>query len=198
MTRVTLGGRMNVPGGRARCGGATCAVILATCAGLLAATWAERGQAQNANLQGSYVNEAQPGHGIEAAIDTAIAKMNFIARPVARSRLKKTNTAHRRLTIASSALEISIAFDGNAPVRMPADGTLAKWTRDDGEVFDVCARWIDDQLVQTFKAPDGQRVNTFVPAPDGRTLNMQVEITSPQLPAPVTYALTFERQSGGQ
>jgi hypothetical protein len=184
--------------GRARCGGATCTVILATCVGLLAGAWAGRGQAQNANLQGSYTNESQAANSIEAAIDAAVAKMNFIARPVARSRLKKTNTAHRRVTIASSAQEISIAFDGNAPVRMPADGQTAKWTRDDGEVFDVSARWADDQLVQTFKAPDGQRVNTFALSPDGRTLNIQVEITSPQLPAPVTYALTFERQSGGQ
>ena len=198
MTRVTLGGRMNGSEGRARCGGATCAVILAACAGLLAAAWAGRGHAENANLQGSYANEAQVANSIEAAVDTAIAKMNFIARPVARSRLKKTNTAHRRVTIASTAQEISIAFDGNPPVRMPADGQTAKWTRDDGEVFDVSARWVDDQLVQTFKAPDGQRVNTFVLSPDGRTLNMQVEITSPQLPAPVAYALTFGRESGAQ
>jgi hypothetical protein len=31
---------------------------------------------------------------------------------------------------------------------------------------------------------------------DGRVLEVQVEVTSPQLPEPIRYALTFARQSG--
>src|SRR5215510_4841394 len=118
--------------------------------------------AQNASLPGVYTNDRQTGDAISTAIDAAIAKMNFIKRPVARSRLKKTNAPHRRVTIATGAQEIAISFDANAPVRMPADGRTAKWTREDGEVFDVSAQWTGDKLVQTFKAEDGQRTNTFV------------------------------------
>ena len=73
---------------------------------------------------------------------------------------------------------------------MPADGRTAKWTREDGEVFDVAARWTNDRLVQSFKAADGERTNTFTLGPDGRALDVQVEVKSPQLPEPVRYALS--------
>jgi len=149
--------------------------------------------AQNASLPGVYANDRQTSDAINTAIDAAITRMNFITRPVARSRLKKTNAPHRRVTIETGAQEIAIAFDANSPVRMPADGHTAKWTREDGEVFDVSAQWAGDKLVQTFKAEDGQRTNTFVLGPDGRALSVQVEVTSPQLPAPVHYELAFER-----
>jgi hypothetical protein len=153
-------------------------------------------QAQNPTLPGVYTNDEQTGDGIARAIDAAIDRMNFITRPVARSRLRKTNAPHRRVTIATSEQEITVAFDSNQPVRMPADGRTAKWTREDGEVFDVSAQWSGDKLVQTFEAEDGQRTNTFVLGPDGRALSVQVEVTSPQLPAPVRYELAFERQAG--
>jgi hypothetical protein len=168
--------------------------ILAACACLFALALAPNARADNPALPGVYFNDQQNAAAIGTAIDTAIEKMNFIKRPIARSRLKKTNAAHHRVTIGLTAQEISVAFDGNQPVRMPADGRTAKWTREDGEVFDVAARWTDDRLVQSFKAPDGERINTFTLGPDGRALEVQVEVKSPQLPEPVRYALTFVRQ----
>ena len=45
------------------------------------------------------------------------------------------------------------------------------------------------------QAADGERTNTFTLGPDGRALDVQVEVKSPQLPEPARYALTFERQS---
>jgi hypothetical protein len=149
--------------------------------------------AQEAGLSGTFVNEAQSAATIEAAIEAAVAKMNFVKRPIARSRLKKTNTVHKRVTIATTSQEIAIAFDSNAPVRMPADGATAKWKREDGEVFDVSARWQGEKLVQTFKAEDGQRTNTFSLGADGTPLRLEVEIASPQLPEPLRYTLTFTR-----
>jgi hypothetical protein len=170
--------------------------ILAASACLVALTLAPGAYADNPALPGVYVNEQQNATAIGTAIDAAVAKMNFIKRPIARSRLKKTNAAHHRVTIALTVDEISVAFDNNQPVRMPADGRTAKWTREDGEVFDVAARWTNDRLVQSFKAADGERTNTFSLGPDGRALEVQVEVKSPQLPEPLKYGLTFERQSG--
>jgi hypothetical protein len=170
--------------------------ILAACVCLVVLALAPDARADNPVLPGVYVNDQQNGAAIGTAIDAAIEKMNFIKRPIARSRLKKTNAAHHRVTIGLTAQEISVAFDDNQPVRMPADGRTAKWTREDGEVFDVAARWTNNRLVQSFKAVDGERTNTFTLGPDGRALDVQVEVKSLQLPEPVRYALTFERQSG--
>ena len=147
-----------------------------------------------ARLQGTFVNEAQSPEVIRTAIEAAVAKMNFVTRPIARGRLKKANLPHRRVEIARTEQEITVTFDSYTPVRMPADGRTAKWTRDDGETFEVSARWNGDSLVQTFKGEDGQRTNTFGLGPDGGGLTVQVEVTSPRLPAPVRYSLTFTRK----
>jgi hypothetical protein len=148
--------------------------------------------ADNPSLQGTFLNEPQSARTIETAIETAVAKMNFIKRPIARSRLKKTNEAHRRVEIKVGPGEISVAFDGRKPVQMPADGSTIRWTREDGETFDVNAAWDGDRLVQTFKAEDGTRANAFSIGADGR-LNMVVTLTSPQLDQPLVYTLTFSR-----
>jgi len=149
-------------------------------------------QADNPALQGTFVNEQQSAKTIETAIEATVAKMNFIKRPIARSRLKKTNEAHRRVEIGIGHDQISVAFDGHKPVQMPADGSTIRWTREDGETFDVDAAWDGDRLVQTFKAEDGTRANAFSVTADGR-LTMQVTLTSPQLDQPLVYALTFSR-----
>ena len=116
--------------------------------------------AQNRSLQGTFVNEQQSEKTVEAAIETAVSKMNFIKRPIARSRLKKTNDAHRRVEIALGQTEIGIAFDGRAPVEMPADGRTIRWKREDGETFDVNAVWDGDRLVLSVR-DDGRG---FAPA----------------------------------
>lgn len=148
--------------------------------------------AADPSLQGTFVNEQQSAKTIETAIETTVAKMNFIKRPIARSRLKKTNEAHRRVEIGIGNVLIGVAFDGHKPVEMPADGSTIKWTRDDGETFDVHAAWDGERLVQTFKAEDGTRANAFSVGADGR-LNMVVTLTSPQLDQPLVYTLTFSR-----
>jgi hypothetical protein len=141
---------------------------------------------------GAFVNEKQSREGIEAAIETAVGQMNFVTRPIARSRLRKTNTPHRQIVIARTADAISVAFDGQTPIEMPADGRPTKWTRGDGEVFEVSAVVRDDGLVQTFEADDGRRVNTFTANAAGQ-LTMEATITSPQLKRPVIYTLLYER-----
>ena len=148
--------------------------------------------AEDPALQGTFLNEQQSARTIETAIETAVAKMNFIKRPIARSRLKKTNEPHRRVEIGIGQDKISIAFDGRKPVQMPADGSTIRWTREDGETFDVNAAWDGDRLVETFKAEDGTRANAFSIGADGR-LNMLVTLSSPQLDQPLVYTLTFSR-----
>jgi len=153
---------------------------------------ASAAQADNPALQGTFVNEQQSARTIETAIEATVARMNFIKRPIARSRLKKTNEAHRRVEIQLGSSEISVAFDGRKPVQMPANGSTIRWTREDGETFDVNAAWDGDRLVQTFKAEDGTRANAFSVAADGQ-LTVQVTLTSPQLDQPLVYTLAFSR-----
>jgi hypothetical protein len=146
-------------------------------------------------LEGTYTFVADSSTNIDDAIDAAVTDMNFIKRPIARSRLKKTNPIYRRIVIAKTPQEISVEFRSGAPVSTPADGTSVKWTRDDGEVFDVSATWEGSALAQRFKAEDGERLNVFRLTPDGRMLTLDVTVSSDQLPKPMTYSLVYRRVS---
>jgi hypothetical protein len=75
---------------------------------------------------------------------------------------------------------------------MPVNGSAVKWTNEDGEQFDVFARVEDARLVQTFKAEDGQRMNAFS-TDDGQRLTLEVQVTSPRLPKPLTYTVRYRR-----
>jgi hypothetical protein len=143
---------------------------------------------------GVFENNNQSSDGIAAAIETAVANMNFVKRPIARSRLKKTNEPYRKIVITQQADVISVAFDDRKPIQTPADGRPIKWTRDDGEVFDVSVAVTNEGLVQRFKAKDGQRVNTFS-ANNAGQMTMEAQLTSPQLPTPVIYTLLYHRAS---
>jgi hypothetical protein len=148
--------------------------------------------AEEAPWVGVFVNDEQSDAGILQAIDAAVADMNFITRPIARSRLKKTNSLAHRITIARQGETISVRFDERKPAEMPADGSVVKWTGEDGEQFDVFARVESSRLVQTFKAEDGQRVNSFS-AEDAQRLTLEVQVTSPRLPKPLTYSVHYKR-----
>ena len=145
------------------------------------------------SLQGSYTYDASASDNIKKAIDAAVAKMNFVTRPIARGRLTKTNQPYQQLEISYTDAQVTIKTDSRAPIVTPANGTPIKWTREDGEKFDVNTRWDKGTLAETFSAEDGQRVNTFSISPDGSVLSMHVTVTSPKLSAPLTYTVKYRR-----
>ncbi len=133
---------------------------------------------------------------VTTAITSGTAKMNFIKRPIARSRLKKTNLPpYATVTFTYPPNEISIEMDTRKPVVTPADGKTIKWTREDGEVFDVNSVWEGGALKETFVAGDGSRENLFEPGPDGQSMTLQVTIRSSQLKQPIVYRLEYRRKA---
>ena len=147
--------------------------------------------AQEPSLSGTW-NQTK-ADDIAAAIDSTVADMNFIKRPIARHRLTNLNPAYRKVLIALSDREVLVKFDEREPIHMPPDGKSAPWTREDGAKFMVAAQVTMGQLVQTFKNDEGERTNIFRLSPDGKSLTMNATIKSPQLPKPLTYSISFGR-----
>lgn len=125
-------------------------------------------------------------------IEKATQPMNFLIRPIARGRLKKTNGAYQQIQIARTPTEITIRYDQREPQHMPVDGQAVNWKREDGETFLISARTQQDDLVQTYKAEDGERTNLFHFDPRTRTLNLLVTVKSRKLPNPLTYTLSYK------
>lgn len=147
------------------------------------------------HLNGTWTRNRQQSDNVHAAIDTVIRRMNFLVRPIARGRLRTANVAYERLVITSTDDRVNVTYDERAPVITPANGAVVKWRREDGEFFDVSTEWENGALVQTFRAPDGRRVNVYTVSADGRTLTMDVTLVSPRLSAPLRYKLVFDRAS---
>ncbi|MNS24228.1 hypothetical protein D3C72_560640 [compost metagenome] len=148
-----------------------------------------------ATLAGTYALNAAASDDVNKAIDKAVAQMNFVMRPIAHSRLKSTNEVYQRLAIAMTGQTVRTTFDSRQPIESPASGAPIKWTREDGEKFDVSTAVSGEKSIkQTFKGTDGQRVNVYTLSADGAKLTMNVTITSPKLSAPLTYKLVFNRK----
>jgi hypothetical protein len=129
---------------------------------------------------------------IPGIIEAATASMNFVTRPIARSRLRKTNPAYQSIRLERNGGDYLITFDARQAQRMPASGAPVPWRREDGEEFLISIRVADDDLVQRFKADDGVRTNLFHVDPATRNLTLTVTVTSEKLPKPVVYAITYK------
>lgn len=149
--------------------------------------------AQAQALAGNYMLQAEGSDNIDAKINDATAKLNFAIRGIGRSRLRKTNTPYRRLTIAHTAQDVTVTTDGRTPIRTPANGTPVRWRREDGEMLNVSTEWNNGVLEQTFAAEDGKRINRYSLSGDGRLLTMEVTIASPRLPKPLVYKQVYHR-----
>lgn len=150
--------------------------------------------ADNPQLVGHYVYVPERSAKVTEAVDKTVAEVNFVLRPIARSRLNKTNQPYQHITFEVAPDKLSITTDKRAPIVTPADGRPVKWKREDGEIMNVSMQWKDHALQETFAAEDGRRVNLFELSPDGRELKMLVTVSSKRLPKPLVYALVYERQ----
>ena len=151
--------------------------------------------AQESSLDGTYILDQTDSDNIHEVIETAVEKLNFVTRDIARGRLEKLNPAYRKVAITSSQNEISVTVDNQPPLRTPAKGASVAWVGPDGEKVNASMQLAGRRLAQTFTSADGRRVNDYTLSPDGRTLTMQVTETSPRLSQTITYKQVYRRVS---
>lgn len=151
--------------------------------------------AQESSMRGTWVINRQASDDVNRAIETAVARMSFITRPIARGRLRRTNPVYNRVVVNYTPQEVSTTFDARHAIVSPGNGHGIEWTREDGEKFTLSTQWQESRLVQTFRAEDGSRTNTYVVSPDGHTLTMNVVLRSPKLPQPLEYKLVYTKGS---
>ncbi|MBB4638864.1 hypothetical protein [Longimicrobium terrae] len=172
--------------------------LLAVLAGVLPSAL----QAQ-AQFTGSWMLNRQQSDDINAKINTTVARMNLVVRQIARPRLRSTNTAYPHLSVFTQNNTVRVDMQGRPSVSSPSTGTPVMWQRETGrtctqlkgDCVRVTSTTTGNQITQTFTAEDGQRVNVYTLSPDGNTMNMNVTITSPRLPQPLTYRLVYNRHN---
>jgi len=146
-------------------------------------------------MRGTFTLDRAHSDDVNRAIEQGVSKMNFVTRPIARGRLRRTNQPYQRVVINFTPQQVTTTFDQRHAIESPANGQPIKWRREDGETLDLSTEWQSGRLVQVFRAEDGSRTNTYSISPDGRTLTIHVTVRSPRLPAPVEYNMVFNRAS---
>lgn len=131
---------------------------------------------------------------IPSAIDQATEGMNFVSRPLAKLRLKKLTPVYARIALVRVGGEVRVQFDQRAPICLPVDGSVAPWTREDGEAFKVSAKFNANELVQRLEGDDGVRTNVFKADPAAGTLTLEVTVESKKLPRPLTYTSVYKAE----
>jgi hypothetical protein len=136
---------------------------------------------------------ADSSDDINAAIERSVEHMNFIARPIARHRLRVANPLPRQLRIMMAADTITIQVGAEPPAALPRDGTAVPWRSLGGDKCQASLTVAGDTLVKHVVAHGGQSEARFVLSDSGRRVREHVRISSPHLPKPVDYSVLFSR-----
>jgi hypothetical protein len=146
-----------------------------------------------AMLAGRYV--PQPGApnaaNRDAAVSRSVDSLMFLLRPIAHSRITEANPVFSAITIAFPPGQIEVI---SQPVvaRSPDNGAESTATGLDRERNRLTQRVVGTSLVQTMWNDSGARSTRFIPTAGNRMM-IHVEVTSPRLPVPVRYAMSFVR-----
>lgn len=129
---------------------------------------------------------------IKTAIDQATEKMNFLTRGIARDRLAGTLKAPKRIRMQRQAQTFIIHPDTSIAFSMPLSGEPVKY---DERRLRVSLKSEDGSLVLSHfsEDPRGKRDGIYRLQNDGKSMALEVTVSSSQIPAPVRYKLQFNR-----
>lgn len=128
----------------------------------------------------------------KAAIDRAISDMFFAIRPIARHRLGNATRILPWISFSFGGGQIRTRGPESLDLQSPDGSSIVHTWR--GEKSRATQRLTANGVMQRFVADDGTGQSEWRLSPDGSTLTLRVTITSPRLPTPVVFSLTYRRE----
>ena len=131
---------------------------------------------------------------LTAAIEQAIAPMNFIARPIARSRLRNGVVFYcERYQLALGAESLRTQCDDRRLIERRLDNSEGPVEGLQSAPVDVKVRTAGDDTVElVFTGPDGTRTTTYR-FPERGALEVSSQVISPSLELPVAWKVRYRR-----
>lgn len=129
---------------------------------------------------------------IKIAIDKATEKMGLMTRGIARDKLLNTLKVQRRILMLRQDQVFIIHPDTYIALGMPISGETVKYEE---RLFRVSLENEGSRLALRHfsQDPRGKRENRYCLEESGKSIEMEVTLSSPQIPAPVRYKLKFSR-----
>ena len=145
--------------------------------------------------QGRYVLVPEQSDKIAEVVERTVRQFNFLIRPIARSRLQRTQVPFPSIEFQHRADKaFVIAHENGTKVVHQRIGPSANAVAPDGTAIRVRLN-AGPPLREIYESGEGQRENTYELSDDGRRLTVQVFIMSPRLREPLRYRLVYERAS---
>ncbi len=129
---------------------------------------------------------------LAAAIEHAIEPMNFIARPIARSRLRSVVYYCRQYEMALRPETVHVACDDRPKIDRRLDNSEGPVAGLQSEPANVQVLVGSDSVEIVVDGTDGTRTTTYRFGADG-TLEVSVTVTSTRLQRPVTWKVLYRR-----
>ena len=170
-------------------------VLLAFALAWSTAAAADPSAALQAKMTGTF-RLAEPEDALKerlaAAIEHAIEPMNFIARPIARSRLRSVVYYCTRYEMALGPEKVHVACDDRPPIDRRLDNSEGKVAGLQAEPVDVKVSVGGDTVELAIAGSEGTRVTTYRFG-ENETLEVDVKVVSPSLQRPVAWKVLYRR-----
>lgn len=129
---------------------------------------------------------------VAAAVERTVQSLPGLFHDIARKRLTDANTIPRTVRISMDGDELVVVYGDNEPQRAPLDGSTRKWRNPQGETIDLKHELHGSKLVQTTWGSGGRRVMVWSFDHERGLLRVHSTMSSPRLPEPVRYRLSFK------
>jgi len=129
---------------------------------------------------------------LAAAIEHAIEPMNFIARPIARSRLHSVVYYCQQYQMALDAQTVHVACDDRPKIDRRLDNSEGPVAGLQSEPADVKVQVGAETVELAITGADGTRITTYRFGGAG-ALEVSVKVVSPRLERPVTWKVLYRR-----
>jgi hypothetical protein len=130
----------------------------------------------------------------DAAIEVTVDALASAIRGIARRRLTGTNPIENSIEIIVAGDQVTTTFESGVTATCTVDGGTVDARDIEGGKLRVRVRWQNGKLVQQMQGKGGARTTVYTLSSDRKRLTVHHKITSPRLPEPLVYKLSFTRK----
>lgn len=169
-------------------------VVLALVA-LVAAGATAQSAVVPSTLPGAWRYPHPDAHGIaivRAAIEPHLANLPPLVGPIVRARLEERTRIVRRIEIATNGPNVRVTSFGERTFVVDTPlGVPTPMTSPEGRAITTTQRITHGWLEQVFRGENGDMRVLYSTEPDGRTMHVDVTLTSERLSSPIRYRLDY-------
>ena len=125
-------------------------------------------------------------------IDDVTSEMNWLMRGKAKEKLREATAKNESISIQDNGNNVAITATGRPRLSISTDGKASK-IKGQAESGTVRASRQNGVLILEMEGGNGSRTTRYTLSPDKSKLTLDVKMSSPNLPKPLQYQVTYIR-----